>query len=186
MNGVVYLAFSSFDEGSIPYHGWVLGYDASTLKQLQVFNVTPNSGQGAIWMGGQGLVVDSSNNLYMVTGNSATSTDGASEDYGESFLKLTPSGTSLTVADYFKPNSYNHWDSSDLDLGSTGAFAIPGTSYIAGGSKSGMFYVVDSTNMGKLNTSADRDVQEFQATNGLWGNPAFWNNSLYIWGQRAA
>jgi len=44
VNGEVYLAFSGYDEGDIPYHGWVLGYDASALKQLQVFNDSPNGG----------------------------------------------------------------------------------------------------------------------------------------------
>jgi hypothetical protein len=181
VNGIVYLAMSSHEDYT-PYHGWLLGYNAATLQQVQVFNVTPNSGQGAIWMGGQGPVVDSSNNLYLVTANSTQSTENASADYGESFVKLVPSGNSLTVADYFKPNEYNYWNSNDLDLGSTGALAIPGTTYIAGGSKGGVLYVVNTANMGKLNTSKDQSIQEFQATNGMWGNPAFWNNNMYIWG----
>ena len=181
VNGTVYLPMSSHEDYT-PYHGWLLGYNATTLQQVRVFNTTPNSGQGAIWMGGQGPVVDSSNNLYVVTGNSTTSTENVAEDYGESFLKLVPSGSTLTVADYFKPNQYGYWNSNDLDLGSTGAFAIPGTSYIAGGSKAGMLYLVNTNTMGKLNTSRDQVVQEFQATSGMWGNPAFWNNNLYIWG----
>ena len=181
INGVVYLAFASHEDHN-PYHGWLLGYSPSTLQQEYVFNVTPNSGEGAIWMGGQGLLADASNNIYVVTANSTQSTDTASEDYGQSFLKLVPSGGTLTVADYFKPNEYNSWNGNDLDLGSTGAFAIPGTSYIAGGSKAGILFVINTDNMGKLDTSANQVVQQFQATNGLWGNPAFWNNNLYIWG----
>ncbi len=181
VNGIVYLAFASHEDYS-PYHGWLLGYKANSLQQVQVYNVTPNSGEGAIWMGGQGLVADSSNNLYLITANSTQSSENASGDYGESFLKLVPSGNSLTVADYFKPKNYDSLNANDADLGSTGAFAIPGTSYIAGGSKSGMVYVVNTTNMGKLNTSSDQVVQEFQADNGLWGSPAFFNNTMYIWG----
>jgi len=181
INGIVYLALASHEDHD-PYHGWLLGYNPTTLRQVQVFNVTPNSGEGAIWMGGQGLLADSSNNIYLVTSNSTKSTDNAVDDYGQSFLKLVSSGSTLTVADYFKPNLYNTWNGEDMDLGSTGAFAIPGTSYIAGGSKSGMFYVVNTDNMGKLDASSDQVVQEFQATNGLWGNPAFWNNNMYIWG----
>jgi outer membrane protein assembly factor BamB len=180
-NGVVYVAFASHEDHS-PYHGWVLGYNTGNLQQVQVFNVTPNSGEGAIWMGGQGFVVDSSNNLYLITSNSSQSTENASNDYGESFLKLVPNGSSLTVGDYFKAHNYDSLNAGDVDLGSTGAFAIPGTTYIAGGSKSGMFYVVNTSNMGKLNTSSDQIVQEFQATNGLWGSAAFFNNTMYIWG----
>lgn len=181
VNGIVYLAFASHEDHD-PYHGWLLGYKASNLQQVEVFNVTPNSGEGAIWMGGQGLVADSSNNLYLITSNSTRSSENAAGDYGESFLKLTPNGTSLSVADYFKPKNYDSLNSGDRDLGSSGAFAIPGTSYIAGGSKTGMVYVVDTKNMGKLNTSSDQVIQEFQADNGLWGSPAFFNNTMYIWG----
>jgi len=181
VNGVVYLAFASHEDRD-PYHGWLLGYQAGTLQQVQVFNVTPNGGEGAIWMGGQGLVADSSNNLYLITSNSSLATENAPLDYGESFLKLVPSGSSLTVGDYFKPNNYDSLNQGDRDLGSTGAFAIPGTSYIGGGSKGGTLYVIDTKNMGKLNTTADQVVQEFRADNGLWGSPAFWNDTLYLWG----
>jgi len=181
VNGIVYVAFASHEDHD-PYHGWLLGYNASTLQRLQTFNVTPNGGEGAIWMGGQGLVADASNNLYLITANSTQSTENSAGDYGESFLKIIPSGNSLTVADYFKPNDYDYLNANDFDLGSTGAFAIPGTTYIAGGSKSGMFYVVDTNNMGKLDLSADQVVQEFQADSGLWGSPAFWNNTVYLWG----
>ena len=181
VNGVVYLAFASHEDHD-PYHGWLLGYSAGTLQQVQVFNVTPNSGEGAIWMGGQGLAADAANNLYLITSNSTRSTENAALDYGESFLKLVPNGTSLSVGDYFKPNTYDSLNAGDRDLGSTGAFAIPGTSYIGGGSKGGVVYVVDTNNMGKLNTSSDQVVQEFQADNGLWGSPAFWNNTMYLWG----
>jgi outer membrane protein assembly factor BamB len=185
VNGVVYLAFASHEDHD-PYHGWLLGYSASTLQQEQVFNVTPNGGEGAIWMGGQGLVADASNNLYLISANSARGTETSAQDYGESFLKIVPSGNTLTVADYFKPNNYESLNAADQDLGSTGAFAIPGTSYIAGGSKSGKLYLVNTNNMGKLNTTADQAVQEFQANNGLWGSPAFWNNTMYTWGTSEA
>lgn len=182
VNGVIYVAFASHEDHD-PYHGWLLGYNASTLQQVQTFNVTPNSGEGAIWMGGSGLTADAANNLYLITSNSTRSTENNPLDYGESFLKLVPNENTFSVADYFKPNNYDNLNAGDQDLGSTGAFAIPGTSYIAGGSKGGMLYVVDTNNMGKLNTSSDQAVQEFQAGNGLWGSPAFWNNTMYLWGR---
>jgi hypothetical protein len=183
VNGVVYLAFTSHEDIS-PSHGWVLGYDASSLQQVQKFITTPNSDMGTIWMGGQGLVADSSNNLYLLTANSNEAWENLPGDYGESFLKLVPNGNSLTVGDYFKPFNYDYLNSVDGDVGSGGAFAIPGTNYIAGGGKQGLIYVVDTTKMGGLNMSADQVVQEFQATNyGLWGSPAFFNNTMYIWGR---
>ncbi len=185
VNGIVYMAFASHEDYN-PYHGWVLGYDATTLQQVAVFNDTPNGGEGGIWMGGQGLTVDSANNLYLLTGNSSRSKENTVGDYGESFLKLTLSGGSLAVSDYFKPSNYDALNAGDTDLGSGGAVAIPGTTYIVGGGKQGLLYLVDTTKMGGLNSGKDQVVQEFQGDNGLFGSPVFWNSSstptLYVWG----
>jgi hypothetical protein len=77
-------------------------------------------------------------------------------------------------------------NAGDVDLGSGGPVAIPGTPYIVGGGKQGLLYLVNTNDMGKLQSTSDRVVQEFQADNGLWGSPVFWNNlsapTLYVWG----
>lgn len=52
LNGVVYIAFASVGDRG-PYHGWLLGYDARTLRQVAVFNDTPYGIQGGIWMAEQ-------------------------------------------------------------------------------------------------------------------------------------
>ena len=182
---VVYIAFGSIDDND-PYHGWLLGYDAATLTQVCAFNDTPNGGQGGIWMSGQGPVVDPSGNLYVMTGNSSQATENNSADYGESFLKLTPGAGAISVTDYFKVFNYDSLNAADNDLGSGGVLGIPGTNYIVGGGKQGIFYLVDTTNMGKLSTTGTDNVrQEWQANSGLYGSPVFWNNSaaptMYVW-----
>ena len=184
VNGVIYVAFASHEDYP-PYHGWVLAYSAANLQQLATYNTTPNGGDGGIWMTGQGLVADSNNNVYCISGNSTRATENAVGDYGESFLKLGLSGNALSVLDFFKPHNYDALNAVDNDLGVGGAVAIPGTAYIVGGGKVGVLYLVNTNDMGQLQPTTDRVVQEFQATNG-WGAPVFWNNpsapTLYIWG----
>src|SRR5206468_2422013 len=50
-NGVVYVGFAGHGDIA-PYHGWVLGYDAGTLRQVMVFNATRNGNGAGVWMGG--------------------------------------------------------------------------------------------------------------------------------------
>ena len=69
-NGLVYLAWaSSCDVGS--YHGWVMAYDAQTLKQKAVFNASPDGGDSGIWASDTGPAADESGNLFLATGNGA-------------------------------------------------------------------------------------------------------------------
>src|SRR5690349_11259342 len=51
LNGVVYTAWSSHCDFE-PYTGWIMSYDERTLAQVSVLNITPNGGEGAIWMSG--------------------------------------------------------------------------------------------------------------------------------------
>jgi hypothetical protein len=197
VNKVIYLAFASHDDHT-PYHGWVMAYStANGLPQLAAFNDTPNDLMGGIWMSGQGLVADSSNNVYLITGNSLQTNGHTVGNYGESFLQLGLSGNMLSVLDYFTPHNYDALNAVDQDLGSGGPVAIPGTSYIIGGGKQGFYYLVNTNpkppplTMGEFDPNSDFVRQEFQGTQaGMWGSPVFWYNpaaptlpTLYVWGR---
>jgi outer membrane protein assembly factor BamB len=182
-HSVIYVAFASHEDYT-PFHGWLLAYSAANLQQLAVFNTTPNGfyGGGGIWMSGQGLVADSNNFVYLITGNSHQSDENRPSDHGESFLKLALSGSALSVplqGGAFKAPNFDALNAADVDLGSGGAVAITGTPYIVGGGKQGLLYLVNTNGMGL--------VQQFQADFGLWGSPVLWTKNpagptLYVWG----
>jgi hypothetical protein len=88
VNGVVYVAWSSHGDTS-PYYGWVIGYDASNLSQVLVFNDAPNVGQGGIWMSGGAPAADSSNNIYLLTGNAIF--DASNKSSPQQRLRRRPS-----------------------------------------------------------------------------------------------
>ena len=49
LNGIVYFGFGSHEDTG-PYHGWILGYDAATLKLTGAWCSTSNGLGGGIWL----------------------------------------------------------------------------------------------------------------------------------------
>jgi uncharacterized protein (TIGR03437 family) len=181
-NGSVYAGFGSHGDG-IPWHGWIVAYNAADLQQQTgVFNTTPSAAGSAIWQAGRGLAVDPEGSVYCSTGNG--SYDGI-VSWGESVLRLTPT---LDVADWFTPSEYAAWTDDDMDFGSNGPILVPGTNLLIAGGKAGLVALIDRTNMGHegMDTIA---IQVFQAVlSGQLGifNAALWNLPngpiLYTWG----
>jgi len=189
LNGTVYTAWSSHcDIGA--YHGWLIAYDAQSLKQVSVYNNTPNGNEGSFWAGGAAPAVDSSNNIYLVSGNGTVDPSGSGPDLGESYIKLATTG-GLSVADYFIPFNYASLDNGDVDTGSAGVVLIGDEAgsavhphLMAGAGKEGRIYLLDRDNLGKLQAGSDSQIVQSipGAIGGLFGNPAYFNQTLYFCG----
>ncbi|PYM37379.1 MAG: hypothetical protein DME17_07600, partial [Candidatus Rokuibacteriota bacterium] len=48
LNGIVYVGFGSHSD-TLPYHGWILAYSATSLQQTGAFCSTPNGSASGIW-----------------------------------------------------------------------------------------------------------------------------------------
>lgn len=192
VNGIVYVSWASHGDNQ-PYHGWIMGFNATTLALVSKFNDSPDGREGGIWMAGGAPAVDANNNLYVITGNgdfNASSATAPNRDYGDSFLRLT---SSLTVADYFSPSNQGSLDAADLDLGSGGAVILvdlpasaPHPHLLVGGGKGSTFngevFVLDRTNLGKFNANSNNIVQTFALGGAIFSTAAFWQNRLYMAG----
>jgi hypothetical protein len=185
VNGVVYVTWASHGDRD-PYHGWVVGYSAANLVQTPiVFNVSPNGSRSGIWMSGGAPAADSSNNLYVITGN-GTYDGTAKSDYGDTFLKLSTAG-GVSVADWFTPADESSLEAVDTDFGSGGAAILvdqpsgPVPHLVIGGCKEGNLFLLNLDNMGKFNTT-NQVVQTLAFGQSIFATAAFWNNSLYLAG----
>lgn len=142
-----------------PYHGWILGYDKTTLNQTVKWNSSPDGERAGIWMSACGPTVDDDGNIYITTGNGTigsynTGLDTGNVNWyrnrGESVVKLKIVADTMEVLDWYTPPKcrLEIMENSDLDYGISGALIIPNTNLILSGSKEGIIYVNNINNMG--------------------------------------
>jgi len=180
VNGVVYVSWASHEDVD-PYHGWVLGFNAGNLALSKQFNSSPNGGRSGIWMSGGAPAADGSNNLYVMTGNGSFDANTGGSDYGSSYLKLS-TASGLTVSDYFTPHNQDTLSSSDQDVGAGGTALLFGQNLLVGAGKSGVFFVLNRSNMGQFNASSDAAAVQTWTAGRAFSTPAFWNNTMYYFG----
>ncbi len=184
--GVVYIGSAAHcDIG--PYHGWLIGCSAKTLKINTYFNTTPNGGLGGIWQGGGGPASDAGGNVYAETGNGTF--DPQANCYGDSFLKFSAT-KALKLADYFTPYNQQALSDADADLGSGGLMLLPDEAgnkarrhLLVGAGKEGTIYLVNRDKMGHFNADSNQVVQTLQsAIGGSFDTPAYFNKHIYYLG----
>jgi hypothetical protein len=193
LNGMIITAWTSHCDID-PYTGWIMSYNASTLAQTSVLNVTPNGSRGAFWMGGAGPAADPAGNVYLLDGNGTfdTSLDvngfPRQGNFGNAFLKVSTS-SGLAVADYFATFDTVQKSNADSDLGSGGTLVLPdlvdGAGQIrqlaVGAGKDAHIYVVDRASMGKWNASSNQIYQEITGAlgGGVFSMPAYFDGTLF-------
>lgn len=187
-NGTVYIAFGSYG-GQGEYHGWLFGYDASTLQQTGVLNITPDAMQGGIWQSGGGPSADANGNIFVATGDGPFDVNRGGMSYGNSFLRLGTAG-GLTVFDYFTPCDQATLQSAGLDVGASAPLLLPDSAgsasqphLLIGGSKGGALYVVNRDAMGEYNfpcPDSPTRVQTIPVGGAILSTPLFWNNAVYV------
>lgn len=184
-NGTVYLSWaSSCDVG--PYHGWVMAYDAQSLKQQAVWNASPDADDSGIWASDTGPAADKDGNVYVATGNGVFDAANGGRDYGDSLLKLHFDGSSMKAADYFAPFNVDELDKNDGDLGSGGPMLLPDQAgphphlAVVGG-KAPLIYVLDRDHLGHyVATGNTHAVQTIPTVGGIFGSMAYWNHHVYV------
>ncbi len=209
--GVLYIGFGGTDnqprnDGKENVHGGLFAFDATTLNQVAQWVSTPSGINGGVWGSGQGPNADADGNVYVVTGNGTFTADKPNgKDYGNSFVKLKLENGAFAVKDFFTPCNQLWLDQTDLDLGSSGALLLPGTSLIVGGGKEGVLYLLSRNNFGHYaggggpGCANPNVVQAFMATalhdHGAGGTvhghihsaPVYWKGPggprVYVWGE---
>jgi hypothetical protein len=196
--GAVYIGFGAYPDVQ-PYDGWLLGYDAATLRQKYAWISAPNPGYGgSLWMSGQGPLAAEDGDIYAVTANgqsdalSATKNGG---DYSESVvrLRIPRSPTSypalLSVVDWFMPHNYAYLNQYDLEMGVDGLVPVPNTNLLLTGSKVGTVFVLNRNNLGKWHAGRDSQIVESIAASQqeIFTSPVCWRGPTttlcYIWPQ---
>jgi hypothetical protein len=179
VNGSIIVGWGSFSDWGV-YHGWLMAFNAATLKLEAVFNPTPqfqavdaangpadHGGGGAFWQGGAAPAVDADGNIFINTADGSFNANLGGNNYGDTLLKLRLNGNSFQIVDWFTPSDANCIDLDDLELGSSGVALLPtdftnGTKLAVTYSKEGRLFVVNADTLGEYNASGDTQIpQEF-------------------------
>jgi hypothetical protein len=158
--GNIYAGFASYcDVSADQSRGWILGWNATTLKPLAANDLTNTLASStdnffltSIWMSGYGLAANGHGDVFFVTGNSDPSGDSfnAVENITESAASL--SSDLSTMNSVFTPSDWSDLDQGDTDFGSGGLMLLPpqnNTSVrlaVAAG-KDGNLYLLNADNL---------------------------------------
>jgi len=188
--GKVYVAFASNADSGL-YHGWVIAFEATTMRQVGAWVSTPNGYQGGIWMSGCGITADQDGNLFLSVANGPFDAFGQEpgSNFSDSVVKLKPGSRGIALADFFTPFNQANMAKDDLDLGSSGVVLLPDQTgpyphlAITSG-KNGHIYLLNRDTLGGYGAGLRSNPQLVQEVSGQlrqqMGTPAYWNGRLYF------
>jgi hypothetical protein len=176
--GTVYAGFASYcDESADQSRGWLLGWNATTLKPLAsneltntLASSTDNFFLSSIWMSGYGLAASSTGDVFFVTGNSDPSGNSfnATENLAETAVNM--SGDLSHVNSAFTPTDWSELDQEDNDFGSGGIMLVPPH----GGPKLGLAVAAGKDgNLYLLNRNGMKKYATYQI-GGCWCGPSYY------------
>jgi hypothetical protein len=194
VDDVLYIAFGNIVPDQNDQHwsqeGFVQAFNARDLTQrLAVFQTTPSGKKGGIWQAGRGIATDGMGNIFVSTAGGFY--DGV-RNFGSSTLKLRL--PSLQPADWFTPANHEFLFLNNIDMSAGGVTLIPDSTLMFSGGKEGVIFLLNRTDMGKLEGVNSGPLQRFQASQGCHHEDcaqtlgtAFWRRRgdgvLYVWDQ---
>ena len=166
-NGVVYFGYGGLAGDCGIYTGWVVGLAVNGTGPIHYYRL-PSENGGGIWAT-SGFAVDQSGNLYVATGNTASTT---TYDFGEAVLKLSPK---LSMEQYFAPTNWVIMNQDDADIDSVGP-AIVGPNLLFQIGKPGVGFLLNSSQLGGIGGQAfDSNVCDE-----AFGGTAFVNPDVFV------
>lgn len=196
--GVVYAGFASYCD-RFPSDGWILGYLASDLRRVTVYNAAPDGYGAGIWQSATGIAADSAGDLFVMTANGTFDLASGGPDGADSVLELHQDAGTLRVKDYFTPFYQSCLNDHDQDLGSGAPLLLPHELLVVG--KEGAIDVLNRAHLGGYHTipdpcahmnltTIDQVIQELPpqtVAGGIWGTETYWQGAaggyVYIAGE---
>jgi hypothetical protein len=185
-NGSIYMGMGSHcDSNAGNISGWVLRYDAATLKLTGRFNtIEAKAGYqlSSVWMSGYSVAIDPSGGVYAITGNGNYNLGHGMKGYGESVIALSPELASRPVGT-FTPSNWQSLNGGDTDFGSGGAMLIPEVSgqtappMLVGMGKAGMMYLLDASHLKGLEGHNGYQALQKIQMGGCWCGAAYYAGS---------
>ncbi len=207
----IVIAWNSLRKDLGDYHGFVMSYDADSLKQVGLFCTTCmfNQSGGGIWQSGRAPIVEDGRYVYFLVGNgwAKGKTDSTGCDigmprpagyYSETLIKLDATNA-LRLVGSWSPANWCELDHNDADLGGSGPILISssvdrnGMPLAMGGGKDGRLFMIDTctltrpSNQCNPNGFVDLDPDPEPGSgykHHIMGGPVYWRRAKEIGGSR--